>query len=236
MITIELLDEIKAAANASPKKEICGVIYTARRKNIFHQCKNIAEQSQHFIVDPADYAEAEDKGKIIAIVHSHVFENPKPSEADLIGIEKTGLPWLIVNTPVGTHSFTFPSGYIAPYEGRQFVHGVLDCYSIWRDWYKNELGIEMEDYKRDYQWWLKGDDLYEKHYKAAGFVEVSLSELKKHDIILMKVASPVQNHAAVYLGENIILHHVTGKVSSKDVYGGYWRKFTTKVLRHRSMF
>ena len=56
------------------------------------------------------------------------------------------------------------------------------------------------------------------------------------DIILMNIESPVPNHAAIYLGENVILHHVTNRLSSRDVYkwGGYYHKMTAKVLRHES--
>jgi proteasome lid subunit RPN8/RPN11 len=236
MITKQILEDVKAHANSSPKREICGLVVTAHRKSKYWPCKNIAQQAQHFVIDPVDYAAAEDSGKIIAVVHSHINQNPQPSQADLIGIEKTKLPWLIMNTPVNNHTINYPSGYLADYVGRQFVHGITDCYSIWRDWYNRELGIEMQDYPRQHQWWLKGDDLYQQHYKNAGFVEVPLSAIKRHDIILTKVASSVQNHAAIYLGDGIILHHVMDKISSRDVYGGYWRKVTTKVLRHRSMF
>lgn len=233
MINLELLNQIKTHANSSPKREICGLITTKRRKNFYVPCKNIAQYSEHFVIDPADYAAAEDIAKVLCVVHSHLNTSPEPSQADLIGIERSQLPWLIINTPLNHHTITYPSGYIAPYVGREFVHGITDCYSIWRDYYMRELGIEMIDYHRDVEWWLKGDDLYEANYREAGFVEVS--DLKTHDIILMKVASPKQNHAAVYLGDNIILHHVMNKVSSKDVYGGWWRKVTTKILRHRSL-
>lgn len=232
MIDAQLLDQIKADANGSPKREVCGLIVTRRRKNLYVRCKNIAQKNEHFVMDPADYAAAEDAGKVLCVVHSHLNVSPEPSQADLIGIERSQLPWLIINTPVNHHTVTYPTGYVAPYVGREFVHGITDCYSIWRDYYQRELGIEMIDYERRVDWWLKGDDLYEDNYRAAGFVEVD--EPRLHDIILMKVASQKQNHAAVYLGDNIILHHVMGKISSKDVYGGYWRKVTTKILRHRS--
>jgi proteasome lid subunit RPN8/RPN11 len=232
MISQAIIDQAIAHANTSPKREICGVVTSYRRRNVYVPCKNIAEHNEHFVIDPADYAAAEDAGTVIAIVHSHVNVNPKPSQADLIGIERSKLPWLIVNIPVNSHTYTLPSGYVAPYVGREFVHGIVDCFSIWRDYYMRELGILMADYERPTDWWLKGLDLYEENYRKEGFVEVQ--DLKKHDIILMKVVSPVQNHAAVYLGDNIILHHVMGKISSKDVYGGWWRKITTKILRHES--
>jgi cell wall-associated NlpC family hydrolase len=52
----------------------------------------------------------------------------------------------------------------------------------------------------------------------------------------MQVASPVPNHAAVYLGDGLILHHLQGRLSSRDVYGGYWQKVTTHALRHPLLF
>jgi cell wall-associated NlpC family hydrolase len=48
----------------------------------------------------------------------------------------------------------------------------------------------------------------------------------------MQVASPVPNHASVYLGDGLILHHLQGRLSSRDVYGGYWQKVSTHALRH----
>jgi hypothetical protein len=49
----------------------------------------------------------------------------------------------------------------------------------------------------------------------------------------MQVASPVPNHAAIYLDDGPILHHLQGRLSSRDVYGGYWQKITTHTLRHQ---
>jgi cell wall-associated NlpC family hydrolase len=51
----------------------------------------------------------------------------------------------------------------------------------------------------------------------------------------MKCNSAVPNHAAIYLGNNTILHHLVDRLSSKDVYGGYWLKATVCVLRHKEL-
>jgi len=232
MINDTIINDINVHVQANPEREICGVIGTSHRKLKYIPCRNIAAQNNHFVIDPQDYADAEDNYEILCIVHSHININPQPSQADLVGIEKSGLPWLIMNHPVGNWTVSYPNNYEAPYVGREFSHGILDCYSIWRDYYKRELGIEMVDYDRGVEWWLKGDDLYEKNYTDAGFVVVD--DLQVHDIILMKVGSPVANHAAVYLGDDIILHHVMGKISSRDIYGGWWKKITVKILRHKS--
>jgi proteasome lid subunit RPN8/RPN11 len=59
--------------------------------------------------------------------------------------EASGLPWHIVSVhlengvPVAKELKTFnPAGYEAPLIGREFFHGVLDCYTLIRDWYRIE--------------------------------------------------------------------------------------------------
>lgn len=233
-----MIDNLKPAilahAKTSPSREICGLIVLKKRKKSYLPCRNIAESANEFEIHPEDLANAEDNSEIIAIVHSHPKTNAHPTQADLVGIELTNLPWVIVNPHTEQFTVTEPSGYVQPYIGREFVHGINDCYSIWMDFYKRELNIEMFNYSRQHNWWLKGDDLYTQNYIDAGMVEVSVNDLQYGDILLMKVASPVLNHCAVYLGDNIILHHVMGRLSCKDVFGGYWKKITEKCLRHKS--
>ena len=69
--------------------------------------------------------------------------------------------------------------------------------------------------------------------EKAGFTKVQ--DLKEHDVILMALGSTIVNHAAVYIGDNKVLQHCTNRLSSRDVYGGYWQKNTHCVVRHRSL-
>lgn len=233
IVTEDILNSVKAHVNSSPKREICGVIVSHKRKNLYIPCVNVSQGENEFIIDAGEFADISDKYKVLAIVHSHVGVNPAPSQADLIAIEKHKLPFLIVNYPLNTWTWTEPTGYVAPYIGRPFVHGVTDCYAMLVDYYKRELKLDIKDYSRQSEWWIKGDNLYLENYEDAGFVKVN--DLQKNDIIIMQVASPVPNHCAIYLGDNIILHHVMGRASSRDVYGGYWRKITSLIVRHTSL-
>jgi proteasome lid subunit RPN8/RPN11 len=236
MIYDKLMPEILTHVNSSPAREICGLIVTYRRKLKYIPTRNVASLDSEFIIDPEELAEIDDKYKIQAVVHSHINVNPEPSQADLIEIERHKLPYLIVNYPVNNYTLTYQSGYIAPYEGRQFVSGVTDCYSLWRDFYERELGIFMEDYDRTYEWWKHGQNLYIDNYEAAGMIQIDMKDLKRGDIILMRIGSQVLNHCAVYLGENRILQHLTGRLSSVDIFGGWYQRCAGMYLRHKSQF
>lgn len=228
------LQAIRAHAAQEYPRESCGFIVVVRGKERYVPVRNIAEKNEHFVMCPQEQADAEDIGEVLCVVHSHPNIPPVPSDADKVGIEKSGLPWLIVNWPTGAYQVHKPCGYVPPLYGRQFHHGVLDCYTFIQQYYKQELGIELLDFERADEWWLKGQNLYLEGFEKAGFQQVT-GKPKKHDVLLMRVASQVPNHGAVYLGDGLIGQHIMNRLSSKDVYGGWFEKSTTHILRHRSL-
>jgi proteasome lid subunit RPN8/RPN11 len=230
-----VLRDLRAHAEATYPAECCGLVQIIRGRERYTPCRNVAINAGQFAIDPADYAAAEDAGEIIAIAHSHCNQSARPSEADRVGCERSGKPWIIVAWPTGETQTLEPAGYRAPLVGRPFVHGILDCYALCRDYYRETLGIELPDYARQDEWWLKGENLYRANFAEAGFVEIDNADMRQHDALLMQVASPVENHAAIVLGNGLILQHVMNRLSSRDVYGGWYRKCTRAVLRHRSL-
>ena len=236
-----LSDEIKAQALEHAKqedpKESVGLVHIVKGRERYFPCTNQADEPElHFSLDPADYLKCENQGEIVAVIHSHPSTNQNPSEADKVACEKSNLPWFIVNPKTEKWGYYEPSGFVLPYVGRQWAHGIVDCYTLWKDFYKGELNIEMSDYDRKDDWWHKGENLYLDNFKKEGMREVRIEDVQYGDIILMKIESPVPNHAAIYIGENLILHHVHNRLSSRDVYkwGGYYHKMTATVLRHES--
>lgn len=232
-------------ALAEYPRESCGLLVNINGKEQYLPCNNMAtEPRDQFVMDPRDYADAEDLGEIIAIVHSHPDAPNKPSQADKVACEASGLPWHIitVHKDPATDKIDFvgdirfePSGFEAPLIGREFHHGVLDCYALVRDYYKREHGIDMENYKREDEWWNKGQNLYMDLWQEAGFVEVSEKDLQVGDMIVMQVRSPVPNHAGIYLGNGQFMHHLYNNLSRRDVYGGYWRECTSIILRKKEL-
>jgi proteasome lid subunit RPN8/RPN11 len=244
------INAIKAHARAEYPRECCGVVIAIGRKEEYVPCRNLADGMDDFKLSAEDYADAEDRGRIISIVHSHPNASALPSEADKIACEKSGLPWHIISlgeTEFGEIRTHEPCGYKPPLVGRQFLHGVTDCYAIIRDYYERELGVALPDFERDDDWWNNGQNLYMDGYRAAGFTPLQDGEtLDVGDMIFMQIRSPVVNHAGLYLGRSTLkesphlhpvpdamLHHMYGMLSERVVYGGQWRECTRLILRHR---
>lgn len=224
-------DAIQHATQEMPR-EACGLLIVSKGKERYWPCRNLAVGSDQFVLDPHDYAAADDAGDILAVVHSHPNLPCWPSQADKVSCEASALPWHIVSVPGGQWHYMAPSGYQAPLVGREWSHGVLDCYSLIRDWYARERGLRLPDFDRRDEWWLRGENLYTEHFREAGFDQIDPEDIQDGDVILMQVASPVTNHGGVYIGDNRIIHHVQGRLSSRDNYSGFWRSKTTHVLRH----
>lgn len=233
-VTSKIEEEIKAHAALESPKECCGLVIVKRGKQAYIPCRNIATSGKDFVISPEDYYKAEDGGEVILIVHSHPYSSPKPSPVDLVECEKHGLPWLIVNHPVGTMYQFDPTGFVTPLIGREFHHGVLDCYTFIRDYYNQVLDIKLLEFDRADNWWLAGDNLYIDNFNSTGFEAVT-GKIQEHDVLLMQVASQVPNHGAIYVGGGKIEHHQTQRLSSRDVYGGWYQKITTHILRHKAI-
>lgn len=243
----ETLDAIRAHAVAEYPRECCGVVLAAEGAELYVPCRNQAPTpGEHFQMAPEDYADAEDRGTVQWVVHSHPDAPETPSEADKVACEASGLPWLIVSVrgddgrpaPVaGDFAQLTPNGYEAPYIGRPFFHGILDCWTLVRDWYRRERGLELPNPPRVDNWWNDGaSDLYSPAaWAAAGFEPVGADPVEVGDVIAMQIRAKnlVANHVGLYLGGGLFMHHLHGRLSTRDVFGGYWRECTRMVYRYK---
>ena len=187
-------------------------------------------------------------------MHSHPDSSSAASDVDKAQMALHGLPWVIVGYPQGDFSIHQPTDYTAPLLGREYYHGLQDCYSLCRDYYHRECDIRLSDYVRDDLWWELKDNpsLYLDNFKKEGFIEIdpTVTPLQKHDAILCRVGRTEHaNHAVIFLGDgqltseqtpsvagdNIILHHPYGRLSVREVWGEMWAKRAVVYLRHKSL-
>lgn len=121
--------------------------------------------------------------------------------------------------------------------GLPFVHGSTDCYGIVRRIYKDNWDIELTDYARPDGWWDMGMNLYMEHFYDEGFrsVDEPISKIEEGDVLLLAIKSEVANHAGVYVGNGLVLHHYYGRLSEVRSMNGVFRNALCAHIRHKDV-
>lgn len=232
----------KHALSAYPN-EACGLIVAGN----YEPCINVASNpAEAFEIDDVEVARFGDK--VEAIVHSHPNGPPYPSEEDMAQQIATDVPWVLIPVFEDRCGATVIWGSEpAPLIGREFVHGVTDCYSLIRDVFA--LGrekcalqdvdwpfdpIELPDFARANEWWrLEDQNLYEDCFEKAGFRAVPRENARPGDVFLKKVRSEKLTHGGVLLNGGLILHHLPGRLSRREP-SALWGSNADMWVRHKN--
>lgn len=233
----KIMNAITAHVEAEYPNEACGVVVQIGRRQEYLPCRNLSETpTESFTLAPEDYAAAEEQGEVLMIIHSHPdVVQLIPSEMDRIQCDHSGVEWGIMSWPDGDFCTIAPRADRG-LTGRQWVLGHADCWTLIMDYYQQEHGITLNNWSVDYEWWVDGkENRYDENWQAEGFVEVDRADMRPGDMVMMQVSAPVINHAAIYLGENTILHHMSGNLSARVPYGKYYRDRTMRVVRRKEL-
>lgn len=247
---IELSDEIlrvihDASAAADPR-EACGVIRGKRRHLEAIALTNYDRRVKKVAMRAAEvYALESDGWAIQAIWHSHVRQTLEPSDTDLLQCKKSGVPWLIYGYPNRRTKWISPEQHLElPLIGREFHHGVVDCYTLIRDYYRSVLDVDLPDFVREDDWWMRGGNVYLENLEAAGFYpierkDIEREDLRQHDVLLMRMAPTgvrlkYPSHGAVYVGASKIRQHLQGRRSEMVFLSPYYWNRTTHIARFKA--
>jgi cell wall-associated NlpC family hydrolase len=221
----------KAHAIAQHPKEACGVV----SGGVYVPLRNVARDPlEGFALPRTAWAK---HAPVQAVIHSHVAprHGRAPSAADMTGQMETGVPWGIVLTDgTGAWGPLWFGDHIIdePLIGREFTHGVRDCYALVRAWFWQRRGVRLPDFARDDDWWNEGGDLYRDGFAKAGGVAIDASEAREGDVVLMQLHGvPVPHHAGVIEAGGLLLHHLPGRLSRREPLGP-WRRYVTHWLRY----
>lgn len=92
----DILNEIQKVSHTFPASEICGFIGKSNGKYHFQISKNISkEPAKLFALDPLAFLLFKNEHEIVAIFHSHILGDEKPSEFDIKMSEVCCLPFMI---------------------------------------------------------------------------------------------------------------------------------------------
>lgn len=223
--------------------ECCGFVYVSLDGGCgVYKCQNKSlDKRNEFIIDPTDVSKANKLGHIVYLYHSHCDESENPnldvfSPQDKIMSEELCVPFVLFSLPNKKWSYYEPKEIDdLPILERPFIEGIYDCYTTFRDYYKQH-GIVLGRYFDFYiDNSIRDNPFIEERTEKDGFYEIDIKDLKPLDGITFKIRSKFVNHIAVYLGENNILHHKYNCISTQDELNEKFFKFIYKVYRHKNV-
>ena len=241
----EILSSVKEYFLTDRKSEKCGFIVDNEKELLFIPAKNISKQNnKNFIIDPSDYLAAAKSGKIIACCHSHIKDGSF-SVSDIYNSFNHNIKYVLYNLKKDRFYFFDPQKFIKykKYIDLSFELGKNDCANLICDFYKQQLNVDIPmrpilDNCKNYEE-LKSKklhiwdgNLYKKNWDCFNFFKIkSFDELKIYDILIFNDISKNPVHAAIYLGEELILHQTVGYPSRIEGLRKFHLKFISYVAR-----
>ena len=214
---IKHLSEIEEHFKDCYPKEGCGIVGVVKGKSKWFPCENLAEEEEHFVMNPEDFNRINATSDIIGIVHNHIHSSPEPSLNDIKHCNVMGIPYYIFSYPNMELEILKPKTVINKLAGREYEFGIFDCLEAVRDFYSQKLNIELrrrEAYLDD--WWEKGEDYFTaEHIKEWGFKPVN--DLKENDILIFTMGASIGTHCGVYLYDDISVSYTHLTLPTKRI-------------------
>lgn len=209
--------EIIEYCQSRKDQEAGGVI----QAGIFLPLENIADDPKNqfeFDLSGIDY------DSIDVIVHSHINGISYLSDADRKAQVASGKEWWLV---VGDKIHKYKP--VPLLRGREFIYGKNDCGTLIED-AMHLCGINLRHYQRGT---IEKDaeiGKLENTLPKLGFERID--EIVEGAVILTSSGDEA-NHAALYIGDDRVLHHIYGGISKRAFYGSEFRSRTHSIWLHK---
>ena len=244
MLTENIKTKIKEHALLESPNEVCGLISfnSTKFEPEVYKCKNKHLNKQiRFTIDPSDYLKVSLTGKILGYYHSH-YKGGKFSEFDkLNAFQHKLLAYLYAVDEDNFYEYK-PENINYPYFGRQFEYVKSDCFTLIRDYYKNELNIEITNFNRNIDWKRNNPSLIYENIGKENFILIHegknppLDLLQKNDIILLKdLKDKFPSHLGIYLEDQLFLHQPVYQYSRIENYSNVYKRITFGIIRHNDL-
>lgn len=210
----EIIDYMKAVA----PEEGCGFLL---KNGKFIGVENVSDDPENsFEICPLEWTGVD----VSAVIHSHPEGDQFLSSADRENQITTSVAWWIV---LNDEIYKYRCAPLL--RGRKFKYGVFDCYTLMRDAY-HFAGIDLPNFSRS----NINDDIDNRmfldNFESVGFYRVD--EIQSGDTILLDYGhGPC--HAAIYIGNNRVIHHEIGRLSRRDELDDYMQNRIHSVWRHK---
>jgi proteasome lid subunit RPN8/RPN11 len=142
-----IMAAIRAHALEEAPRECCGFVIQSGRRQRYIPIPNTHENpTEHFRIDGEHWANAEDEGTIIRVIHSHPGDGarPIPSDLDRQQCNNSGVVWGIYAPDCDEYAEITPEAI--PLIGRPFILGSHDCWGLIMDWHAT--GRDAERFSR----------------------------------------------------------------------------------------
>lgn len=160
------------------------------------------------------------------LLHSHPNGDPTPSDEDTTGQLATGWNWGIVAVHACPPDYIAVVDYpecwgdgveIPPLEGRTYLWGIRDCWTLARD-YMRLQGQAVPNCPRAqtpsrYPVGHWGHNQFAYWPPKLGLRPIDRDKRLPGDLALMHLQSTAINHCGIWLGESRVLHHVAKRNS-----------------------
>jgi len=231
-LTVEQRHAIRACAIKQPDEETCGFILTDG--TVVAVENEARDKANQFMIGPACYAKHDEM--IAGVWHSHL-ELAGFSQLDQQVISADTLPWVVYCLADDSFHECDPQT-TAPFEGRPFVFGVYDCYSLISDYLK-EKGVALPPWQRgnwgewntpsfspfDDEWKNFGKPVTRAPYQAGDMLLLNLGDYPSHT-----------DHVGVFINPKQFLHHPSQGISRLQTFGGYWKRRLNWIIRPHSLW